>query len=359
MSRLRRVSVGVALAGVVAAGAGCVSKGLIEYDVDGPPQQLAVLGTAAPADARARFRQIFCALYDREPKSPDDDFPCSGVLHRLGGEAAPAPAPLPPRDTRLRVLIVTSALGECVADIATPFDQGIERLAPLGYRITTVVVGGMSSSVYNAEMIADAVKELRLEPDDRLVLIGYSKGTPDILHFLVGYPELAARVAGVVSVAGAVNGSPVVDRFADLYYRSLAKPSALSCKGRDLGMVRTLPRANLMPWLAANPLPPHVRTFSLASFTDRAHVARLLRVSYDLLAQVDPRNDGQLTFSDQIVPGSTLLGYANADHWAVALALEERRSFWMGHPQRQRAFPRALLFEALLRFVGESLATPD
>ncbi len=124
-------------------------------------------------------------------------------------------------------------------------------------------------------------------------------------------------------------------------------------------MVESLRRGNLMPWLAANPLPAHVRTYSLGSFTDRRHVARLLRVTYDLLAQVDPRNDGQLIFTDQIVPGSTLLGYANADHWAVAMALEERRSFWMGHPGRERAFPRAVLVEALVRFVAESRAAAE
>ena len=102
-----------------------------------------------------------------------------------------------------------------------------------------------------------------------------------------------------------------------------------------------------------------MRSFSLVAFTDKPHIARVLRTPYDLLAQVDPRNDGQLIFTDQIVPGSTLLGYANADHWAVAMALEERRSFWMSHPRRKRAFPRAVLFEAIVRFVGESLAATD
>jgi hypothetical protein len=353
---LQVVALGLALAMV---GGGCARTRLLEYDLEVPPQQLAVLGTPAPEDERARFRQIFCALYQAEPRDAQDAFMCDDVLHRLGAEPTPRPRPLPPHDTRLRILIITSALGECVAGIATPFDQGVERLEPLGYRIDTVVVGGMSSSVYNAQMIADAVAGLALEPDDRLVLVGYSKGAPDILHFLVGYPELAQSVRAVVSVSGAVNGSPVADGFSERFYRWLAKPSTLFCEGRDLGMVASLRRENLLPWLAANPLPEHVQIFSLGAFTDRAHIARLLRVTYDLLAQIDPRNDGQLIFSDQIVPGSALLGYANADHWAVAMALEERRGFWMGHPRRQRAFPRAVLFEALVRFVGESLAAAE
>jgi hypothetical protein len=345
----------VAGVAVAAVAEGCAPSSLLEYDLRGPPQQLAVLGTPVPDDARPRFRQILCALYEAEPRNPEDAFACDDLLHRFGDESALTPALLPPHDTRLRVLIITSALGECVADIATPFDQGVERLEPLGYRIDTVVVGGMSSSNYNAKMIADAVEALELEPADRLVLLGYSKGTPDILHFLVRYAKLAERVEAVVSVSGAVNGSPIADEFSGAFYGWLAKPSGLFCEGGDQGMVASLRRAHRLPWLAANPLPAHVRTFSLGAFTERPHIARLLRGPYDLLSQVDPRNDGQLIFTDQIVPGSTLLGYANADHWAVALALEERRSFWMGYPGRTRAFPRAVLFEAIVRFVGESL----
>ena len=40
----------------------------------------------------------------------------------------------------------------------------------------------------------------------RLVLIGYSKGTPDILTAIVEYPEIRDSIAAVVAVAGAVAG---------------------------------------------------------------------------------------------------------------------------------------------------------
>ena len=45
----------------------------------------------------------------------------------------------------------------------------------------------------------------------RLVLIGYSKGTPDVLEAIVNHPEIHARVAAVVSIAGAVGGSPLAN----------------------------------------------------------------------------------------------------------------------------------------------------
>ena len=42
--------------------------------------------------------------------------------------------------------------------------------------------------------------------------------------------------------------------------------------------------------------------------------------------EIDPLNDGQLLFIDQLIPGSALLGYVNADHWTVAIPVEEKFS---------------------------------
>jgi hypothetical protein len=76
----------------------------------------------------------------------------------------------------------------------------------------------------NAEIIAEAVTKYISGPSQRLILLGYSKGTTDILHFLVAYPELALRIEAVLSVAGAVNGSPLADRYTDGRIRQLARP---------------------------------------------------------------------------------------------------------------------------------------
>jgi hypothetical protein len=43
---------------------------------------------------------------------------------------------------------------------------------------------------------------------------------------------------------------------------------------------------------------------------------------YRNLAGTDPANDGLVAASDAIVSGSTLLGYPNADHLAVAMPFE-------------------------------------
>jgi hypothetical protein len=55
---------------------------------------------------------------------------------------------------------------------------------------------------------------------------------------------------------------------------------------------------------------------------ERDNINTLLKTGYDLLGVYSPRNDGLLLISDQLIPGGTLLGYANADHWSVVLPLE-------------------------------------
>jgi hypothetical protein len=107
-----------------------------------------------------------------------------------------------------------------------------------------------------------------------------------------------------------------------------------------------------MTWLASHRLPKHVKYFSLGGFARREDIHPMMRLAYDLLATVEPRNDGYLAFSDQVIPGSTLLGYANLDHWDIALPVRERLNFG---GINSRTVARGLLFEAMVLMVAESM----
>jgi hypothetical protein len=63
-----------------------------------------------------------------------------------------------------------------------------------------------------------------------------------------------------------------------------------------------------------------------------------------------------MIFYDEIVPGSTLLGYVNADHWAVALPIARSHDTIASLFVTENAYPREALLEAVLRFVEEDLA---
>ena len=179
----------------------------------------------------------------------------------------------------------------------------------------------------------------------------------DILEFMVAYPELATRVHAVVSVAGAINGSPVADIAVPFYQRSLKDLSLPGCAPGDGGALASLARPERLNWIVAHRLPPNVRYFSLVSFTRSDAISGPLRPFAAALAEIDPRNDGQLLFYDQVIPGATLLGYVNADHWAIAVPIEEKRPTLATLVTGHNWFPRDTLVEAIALYLSEQLAT--
>ena len=105
-------------------------------------------------------------------------------------------------------------------------------------------------------------------------------------------------------------------------------------------------------WMAQNPLPPELRYYSLVTLPTPDRVSRIIEKSYLKLGAIDWRNDSQVIYSDQIIPGSTLLGFLNADHWAIAVPLEpfspdnkpvvgeQERLSARGHARSRAAFHR-------------------
>ena len=194
-----------------------------------------------------------------------------------------------------------------------------------GYQTASITVDGLSSSTNNGRQIRDAVVAMDVAPDERLVLVGYSKGTPDILEGLVTYPELARRVAAVVSVAGSVNGSPLADDASPSLLTLLEYLPGSQCDEGDGGALDSLKPSIRRDFAEAHELPETVQYYSLATFARREQISFGLRGTYDDLAQIDPRNDSQMLFYDQIIAGGALLGFVNADHWAVALPISRAR----------------------------------
>lgn len=345
---LLSVSSVVMLTGLVLGLAGCASP-LLKYKAsDMPPVQLAVVGQPSVRDGRARFRTIFCELAAQTP-----GVDCAKVLVPLAEEPRETtPAPLPSHDPRLRILLVPGGVAECFED-AELFPEAVPRLRALGYSVNTVRVSGRSSSATNAWRVALAVAQTPVPPDGRLVLMGYSKGTSDILDFLVQYPSLATKVHAVVSIAGSVNGSPAANRYAFVYQAMKDWPSK-RCPPGDRGVALDLRREPRMRWLAQHRLPSHIRYFSVGSMAPKEELARAMTPMDGPLRYMDPLNDGQLLFYDQLVPGSELLGYVRADHWAVALPLQERWLLLAGNSAGTH-FPRGLLLEAIVLRTVEAL----
>jgi hypothetical protein len=342
----------VAVAGVLS---GCMSLPTRQELSALPAPHTELAGRRAVTDGRARFRDIFCAVLEREQAGDAQQRPCSEWLWNLGDDPVVEHRPLPLPDLAPQVYLVTGAFSECLGDEARPFNNATTRLRAAGYRIATIVVGGRSGSEHNAQQIAERLANPLPGEEGPVVLIGYSKGANDILEFLVRYPGLAARVETMVSVAGAVGGTPAADQAVGVYDLLFNRIPSSRCAPGDGKVIDSLGQQVRQSWLEQNALPGHVRFFSLATFTTRERVAATLVPVWKILLAHDLRNDGQLLARDMLVPGSTLLGYADADHWSVAIDVEEVHPV-LGARTDAVPFPRAALLEAILLQVGESRA---
>jgi hypothetical protein len=338
---------------------GCTGSPLIPFTTDTPPLLLVPAAQAGVQDQRGRFREVYCAVLQARAGAVPDHRPCDDALTRLGTEppGTGRPVALGPSSRRLVAALVPGIGFDCFAQWLQSPGTAAEHVRQFGYDQQLIKVDALSGTTRNARQIRDAVMAMDLGPGaPRLVLVGYSKGTPDVLEAIVNHPEIRHRVAAVVSVAGAVGGSALAND-AEQYQADLLRhfPGA-ACDSGDGGAVASLRPGVRKAWLAQNPLPAGVPTYSVVTLPQPERISSILRGSAGKLAMIDGRNDSQVIFYDQVIPGSTLVGYLNADHWAVAVPIARVHSTVGSLFVTENAYPREAMLEAVLRFVEEDLA---
>ncbi|MCB1884705.1 MAG: hypothetical protein KDG89_12050 [Geminicoccaceae bacterium] len=347
----------VALAALGLAGCAAVPP----LDPDAPAAvrlPVTLAGAAGVEDGRARFRAHLCAVMARRGEART----CGDVLRRLADEpedAGPpvdATTPLPPG---LRVLFVQGFGAACALPLVRSFADVVADLRRRGVAADLVPVDGFAPIRTNAREIVAAVRALPRSPDERLVLVGHSKGITDILEALTLDGGLAARTAAAVAVAGTVGGSPLALHASDALPDFVAALPGTPCEARGrTGLAELRPGARIA-WLARHELPKRVAYYSLVTLPSPERVSRGLWPTYRRLAWFDPRNDGMMPAEDQIIPGGELLGFVNADHLAVAVPVAEAHPFLGALLADRNRFPREAVFEAVLRRVAERLPPPQ
>ncbi len=257
-------------------------------------------------DKRGRFREIYCAVLEARAGTVPDHRPCEDALSRIGSEPVGTGRPVDLGSSKRRlVAAVVAGIGyECFENWLQAPGTVAKHVQQFGYDMALLKVDALSSSANNARQIRDAIMAMPVEAGSpRLVLVGYSKGAPDILEAVVAYPEIRRHVAAVVSAAGAIGGSALAND-AEQYQAELLQhfPGA-TCTPGDAGGVNSLRPATRKEWLASNPLPRELRYYSLVTFPHPDRISSILAGSYDKLARIDARNDSQVIFYDQVIPG--------------------------------------------------------
>lgn len=303
------------------------------------------------ADNSKAFADVFCTVLAKNNPDGDRWDPCDSYVDG-GGATSTA---LPELDKKYRVLIVPGFMSSCFAD-SPAFNEGLPVLREkYGMNVEYLQVPNDPSDA-NAKVVADFLKEKSQGDPRKWILVGYSKGTPDLQEALARYPELRSMTAAFISVAGASGGSNIADAIpgmVDKYMNQYKlKPT---CKGDMALGFKSLSKMVRGQFLANYPN-PFVPTYSIIAASDKNTTSKALLQTWQLLLTYDPLQDGQLTRQDAVIPGSTYLGVAKGDHFAVALPFDKSSDATIKTGMDKTKYPRGALIESLLRFVTADLA---
>jgi hypothetical protein len=300
-----------------------------------------LLITLAPESAGlvSQFGDVFCSVLAQVNPDTGEWGKCGDWLQ--GGGKTDLKLELPSRDYRL--LVIPGIMSSCVSD--TPaWEEGRKHLVEK-YGITAEIVPVPNDSAEdNGKLIAQYLKEKMAGEDKRkYIVVGYSKGTPDMQEALARHEDARNAVAAFASVAGASGGSPIADSLPMRIGKYMEYSKRVSCKGDLAAGMNSLKREVRQKFLSSYPH-PFVPTYSLAAVASQENVPAQNKATMMMLNTYDKEHDGQVLKRDAIIPESKVLGVAVSDHLGIALNFEKGK-------QSQPIFPRAAVLEAILRTV--------
>jgi hypothetical protein len=334
------------LIGIVAwlASTGCLLSHPIRYPID---PGLSASFTPSARVASEAFAGLFCSVLEAEFGAAWES--CETYLRM---EAPHTPQPLDPIPPGLTLLRIGGFGAQCVAQTAETFADAGRHLESHGVKDYHVPVGAFATSEENAEQIRDFVR--KLGSGHRIIVVAHSKGAADMMVALTKYPVELKDVAALITIAGAVGGSHLVDRLDQLNRDLISKLDLPTClppaRAAGPNAIDSMRRTNRQQFLAEH---EHltVAAFSISAVSSDANTSKILEGPWKRVAPFAQEQDSHIVEREAIVPGGTYLGRALGDHWAVAFPFDPNPKV---RPAALRVidknrFPREALVEAAVR----------
>lgn len=211
----------------------------------------------------------------------------------------------------------------------------------LGAEVSTLFPPSAGSLDVDAAMIRDEVGRISDSTKRAVVLVGHSKGGAGVVLAVLRYPELitSGRVERVISIQGALHGSPLADGLVaslpmPLVHQAFQGLSTLTRVKAEAAFRASPMRDDLRDWYQ-----DHV--FYVRSAETTGQVSTELALSHAFVARYGSgRNDGLLLEEDMRLEGvGTDLGVLRGDHAALVVSSPLSN----GTSATRKAFTRALL----------------
>jgi hypothetical protein len=320
-----------------------------EFSSDG--RVLVIVLNPDARDKSAAFGDLFCSVLAAKNPDGGDWGDCAQYVTSASGNRVA----LGPISNQYRLLLVPGLMNTCFNG-APAYKEGQAYLRDK-YGLTVELLALPNDGCEdNARKIADYLRDKMKTDSRKYIVLGYSKGVPDLQVALAREPGVAKSVVAFIAVAGASGGSPIADTIPGLADRFISQYSLPNCQGDLSQGVKSLGQSARRAFLASYP-DPVVPTYSIPAVSDRAHTSRMFLNAWQLLSAYAEKQDSQLTRQDAIIPGSNYLGDALADHFAVALPFESSNESIRTFADKNH-YPRTALLEAMVRLVIQDLNAP-
>ena len=339
------------VAACVAPLAACNAAPRPNTAVELPPGLPDAIEAVDARDASREFAELFCSVLEHVDDVADFWGPCERYIFGRGD----IDTELDDIDTGYRVLIVPGILAQCASDQIKAFERSSRHLRQQhGMTVEYFDVPAVGSSAENGRRIAEHLEASMAGDPRRWIVVGHSKGAPDTLEGLVNDPDARAAVAALITVAGTIGGSPAADRFGDVVTRIITRFDT-PCDAADAGGFDSLSTEHREHFIAETDWPV-VPTYAIVGIADEENTSKVNQITWDLLSELSPYQDGQVLAEDGIAPRATFLAAAYADHWAIAMPFDFLNNDWINEFIDKNRYPREALLEAALRFVIRDLA---